>query len=185
MKMILTKTQDIIYSICQHRKFDIQRSDIKISMQESFPGSQVISLCIKKSGRKTTLKYLVENKDDYLICLKSDGMRYLLALSNEGKAYFISRKMEFYEVNININQFSFVEQSQKFKIVYLFDGELILNPANNSDYHFQFFDCILFKNALVVDANYMKRLEYCEKFIMENKFINNFKNKNKKNGCAT
>ena len=38
-------------------------------------------------------------------------MRYLLALTNEGKAYFISRKMEFFEVNLTINKFTYVESS--------------------------------------------------------------------------
>lgn len=36
-------------------------------------------------------------------------MRYLLALANDGKAYFISRKMEFFEVDLNINKFTYVE----------------------------------------------------------------------------
>ena len=63
-------------------------------------------------------------------------MRYLLALTNDGKAYFISRKMEFFQVNININKFKYLEQSTNLKIVYLFDGELIVNPCNKNDFHF-------------------------------------------------
>ena len=173
ISFIFSKMSKELKTLIYNQNYDFQYKELSIP-KDNFPGGMVVSLCLKKGFYKTSLEYIKENIKDYLICLKSDGIRYLLALTSKGGCYMISRSMEFWEVFIDISNLSFEMDFQDEKIVYLFDGELILDVKNNRDLHFQVFDCVLFNNVLVVKDDYFKRLKFCEGFLGENDFFKNF-----------
>lgn len=75
---MVSKLRTLAYT----KQFDFSKNDLKIGPNETFLGGQVISLSLFKAVYKTTMKYLLDNVQDYLICLKSDGMRYLMVLTS-------------------------------------------------------------------------------------------------------
>lgn len=53
----------------------------------------------------TNLDYLKENSQDYLICVKNDGVRYLLVIL-ENESYFLDRNMERVKLDIPLHYVS-------------------------------------------------------------------------------
>lgn len=174
ISFIFQKMTKILKTVIYNQSFNFHYKELSIP-RDNFPGGMVVSLCLKKGFYKTSLEFIKENIKDYLICLKSDGMRYLLALTSKGGSFMISRSLEFYEVFLDISNLSFEMDFSDEKIVYLFDGELVMDfKGGNKGLHFQIFDCILFNNVLCVKDDYLKRLEYCERFLGDNEFFRNF-----------
>lgn len=174
MDLIMNKIMEKIDNIIYQRRLDIQKQDIKLGREESFLGSQVISLSLQKAALKTCMKYLVDNQRDYLICLKSDGMRYLLVFTSKGNCYLVSRKMQIFRADVGVSHLVMRSSTETERIVSIFDGELIRNPGSQSDFHFQLFDCVLYNNVLKVEENYTERIKICEDLLLKNYFLSHF-----------
>lgn len=92
-------------------------------------------------------------KKDYMVCEKSDGVRMLLIVF-DSVMYFYDRKNDIYEVS-KIDSYDC-----------MLDGELFRDNENNFKYGI--FDCLAYNNELVLEKNLLKRLYFCEQFIMQN-----------------
>ena len=96
----------------------------------NFPGLQVINMDREK------LNYFTHYPDRFLLCEKSDGVRYLLVQYRNGKCHLIGRNLEFFEIEYSgklppayQNQVSY----SNWGIDYLLDGELVLDDVDEKN----------------------------------------------------
>lgn len=112
-----------------------------------FPGPNPVSM------EHTDFKKL--QSDDYLVALKTDGVRYLLMLttkpnSTEPISLMIDRVQNMYEIEIWANEEFFFNGC-------LLDGELVWNSSQTLQY--VVFDVVLLKGVDCIPRNYRERLE--------------------------
>ena len=96
----------------------------------NFPGLQVINIDREK------LNYFTHWPERFLLCEKTDGVRYLLIQFKNGKCFLVGRNLEFFEINIPERlppPPSFMKINNEWNIEYLLDGELVLDNANEED----------------------------------------------------
>ena len=89
----------------------------------NFPGLQVINM------DKEKLNFFTHYPERFLLCEKSDGVRYLLIQYNNGICHLVARNLEFFEIYISEK----LPPSQRlgdWGIDYLLDGELVLDDVN-------------------------------------------------------
>lgn len=94
-------------------------------------------------------------EDDYIVALKTDGVRYLLLLtiskaSNEPMAVMIDRALNMYEVEVWANEAYFTKGT-------LFDGELVWD--NGGSLSFIIFDVVAISGQSCVEMPYRDRLQ--------------------------
>jgi mRNA guanylyltransferase len=110
--------------------------------KDCFPAPQPVSL------ERRDLDNLL--KMDYTVCVKSDGMRFIL-MCYDGKAYMADRAFKFYEVKLNFNEkLLYLDDSDNKlelrsvdppgRLGGIFDGELVKNIKNK--WQFVIHDCI-------------------------------------------
>ena len=92
-------------------------------------------------------------KYPYLICAKSDGIRYFL-LIYQGNSYIIDRTFKIYEINLSLNS--------DCKTC-LFDGELVIGESGNQKYIIH--DCICFEDINVIQDNFDERYPCIKTFL--------------------
>ena len=123
----------------------------------SFPGSQPVSFAAKH------IKEL--QKQDYYLCEKSDGLRFLLFLTEdpEGKeaTFLIGRKNEYYRVS-GLHFPISTEDEHVFHTQTIIDGELVLDhkPDGISEVNFLVFDCLVVDGENLMQKTLDKRLGY-------------------------
>ena len=128
---------------------------------KNFLGAHPISLTREDLHRK-----LYAERVDFLTCEKSDGVRYLLFITNFGDAIMNGRTEEFHLVNIPMPRSIIDEKAQQNKIQYLFDGELIVDEIGGKNYlRYLIFDCIIYNFESVFNRSYKERLEYAQTYI--------------------
>lgn len=96
--------------------------------KDFFPAPQPVSL------ERRDLPNLIKN--DYVVCIKSDGMRFLMLCYN-GKIYMVDRSFKFYLVSQNFNN-EFLYNGVNYTGTYdcgnrlgaIFDGELVKNKSD-------------------------------------------------------
>ena len=96
----------------------------------NFPGLQVINIDREK------LNYFTHWPERFLLCEKTDGVRYLLIQFKNGKCFLVGRNLEFFEINIPERlppPPSFMKINNEWNIEYLLDGELVLDNANEEE----------------------------------------------------
>lgn len=118
-----------------------------------FPGPNPVSM------ESTDFRRLKE--DDFLVALKTDGVRHLLLLtlkpnSADPIAIMIDRTKKMYEIEIWANEDFFCEGS-------LFDGELVWE---NENLVFVVFDVIRAKGNLCTKLSYRERMEIIRNTIL-------------------
>ncbi len=90
-----------------------------------FPGLQVINF------NREQLEFFSHFPKHFLICEKSDGVRYLLIQFSNGISIMIGRNLKFYQIKLNINFDYKVNENDRssnaWEIINFFDGELILD----------------------------------------------------------
>jgi len=174
LSLVLSQMRARLADVSSSRKFDFKLNEFRIGEKERFIGAMVTQFTNKGEVEKNSLTHLVNHVSDFLVCLKSDGIRYLMAITNRGGVYFLDRMNNFFEVQTDVSPLiSDPNTSEDLKIDYIFDGELIFNEtglASHERLHFHLFDCLLYKRALVIDRNYLERMECCQLFISYNKF---------------
>lgn len=130
----------------------------------SFPGAQPVSF----AG-----KHLQELKhQDYYVCEKTDGLRYLMYLSeDQGKGihYLIDRKNDYYYVP----HLHFPHHDDKavnnFHTGTILDGELVEDrfPDRPSVIKYLVFDCLVLDNNTLLQRPLDKRLGYFKAHVLE------------------
>jgi hypothetical protein len=100
--------------------------------RDFFPAPQPVSL------ERRDLYKLKEY--EYLVCAKSDGMRFLLVLY-AGVTYMVDRAFKFYKVNVHFkNKELYKEEPYDHQLGGIFDGELVMNKKEKWQYVIH--DCI-------------------------------------------
>src|SRR6185369_6689717 len=95
--------------------------------RDFFPAPQPVSL------ERRDLSKLIEH--EYLVCAKSDGMRFLLVCYG-GNCYMVDRAFKFYKVNLTFKNTELYNSNGPFKDTLggIFDGELVLNKQGKWQY---------------------------------------------------
>lgn len=128
-----------------------------------FPAPQPVSL-----EKRDLFKF---SKYEYLVCVKSDGIRFLLLFSKDKKAYMVNRKFKTYVVEITTNIPNVYQNS-------LFDGELIKNK--NGEWIYIIHDCVGYCGKSMINVpDFMERYK-CVHSLVENTVSNSIKLVNKK-----
>jgi len=107
-----------------------------------FPGCQPISIERKH--------FNILSKNDYVVCEKTDGVRYMMLLiqyGNQRICVFINRALEMFTVKLNFRLAAYQGT--------IFEGELYDNV-------FMIYDCLMSCGEIVGNKNFLERLEYCE-----------------------
>ena len=112
-----------------------------------FPGPNPVSM------ERKDFKSIAD--DDYLIALKTDGVRYLLLMttkpsSTEAISLMIDRALNMYEVEIWANEEYFYHGC-------LLDGELVWTN-NNTCLQFIIFDVVMLKGQSCIEMSYRERM---------------------------
>jgi len=184
LSLVLSQMKSRLADVSSSHKFDFKLNEFRIGEKERFIGAMVTQFTNKGEVEKNSMTHLVNNVNDFLVCLKSDGIRYLVAITNKGGVYFLDRMNNIFEVQTDVSPLiSDPNTSEDLKIDYILDGELIFNQtglAPHERLHFHLFDCLLFKRSLVIDRNYMERMECCQLFISYNQFYQKLSASSKK-----
>ena len=121
----------------------------------NFPGAQPVSFAAR---------HLLElQKQDYYVCEKSDGIRCLMFLTNDGPnevTYLIDRKNDYYYVRGL--HFPLPDSEQLFHTGTLVDGELVNDRQPNGEMQMKYlvFDCLMLDNSSLMHRTLDKRLAY-------------------------
>ena len=94
------------------------------SKKFNFPGLQVINMDREK------LNYFTHFPERFLLCEKTDGVRYLLIQYKNGICHLVGRNLQFYEIYISERLPPSYYPKEEWTIDYLLDGELILDDVN-------------------------------------------------------
>lgn len=100
-----------------------------------FIGSHPVTLTLDN------LALILKDRQDFVICEKSDGVRFMLIILSNGLSYFTGRQMgnqrtqskQYFQCDIQLPKFFQITQydddnfDQNTYINYLFDGELIID----------------------------------------------------------
>ncbi|KAK0722313.1 mRNA capping enzyme, catalytic domain-containing protein [Lasiosphaeria miniovina] len=152
----------------EQRLLRILRDEIAKLLDRSstgFPGAQPVSF---------SRRHLDElRKEDYYVCEKSDGIRYLLYLTNDenGNAahYLIDRKNDFWWIHQRNLHFPLQNDNVSFHTGTLIDGELVLDtmPDGRIQPKFLVFDLLaLDDKADLISKPLDKRLGYFKEHVM-------------------
>ncbi|KAG6040416.1 mRNA-capping enzyme subunit alpha [Claviceps citrina] len=126
--------------------------------QTGFPGAQPVSFA------RQHLQEL--QKQDYYVCEKSDGIRYLLysTADEEGLEahYLIDRKNDYWFITNRNLHFPLENNTQAFHKETLVDGELVWDslPDGKKEPRFLVFDCLVMDGNKLMDRTLDKRLAY-------------------------
>ncbi|KAK5050611.1 hypothetical protein LTR84_003893 [Exophiala bonariae] len=130
----------------------------------SFPGAQPVSF----AG-----KHLQElKKQDYYVCEKTDGLRYLMYLTEDkghGIHYLIDRKNDYYYVPNLYFPHHDDKAPNKFHTGTILDGELVEDkfPDRDSVTKYLVFDCLVLDNNTLLQRPLDKRLGYFKAHVLE------------------
>ncbi|MCJ1286325.1 Dcp1p-Dcp2p decapping enzyme complex alpha subunit [Xylographa opegraphella] len=122
---------------------------------KSFPGAQPVSFAAR---------HLLElQKQDYYVCEKSDGIRCLMYLTNDGPwevTYLIDRKNDYYHVQGL--HFPVPDDEKLFHMGTLVDGELVNDTEGNGSIQLRYlvFDCMVLDGSSLMHRTLDKRLAY-------------------------
>ncbi|KAK3313407.1 mRNA capping enzyme alpha subunit-like protein [Apodospora peruviana] len=134
---------------------------------QGFPGAQPVSF---------TRRHLDElRKEDYYVCEKSDGIRYLLYLTQDKYTdkethYLIDRKNDYWYIHQHNLHFPLPGEPNEYHKDTLIDGELVVDVMSDGrkEPKFLVFDLLcLDGKADLLSKPLDKRLGYCKKHIME------------------
>jgi len=143
--------------------------------KKSDPGENIFIGAHPISMNRTNIDNII--KDDFLVCEKTDGIRYFLLILNNGKAFLHGRnlvkskdnqfkqELQFFSANLKL-PVNFNETGAELKIKYIFDGELILDSYENKTLiKFLIFDTIIFEYTRTFGRDYYDRLEASRRFL--------------------
>ncbi len=123
-----------------------------------FPGSHPVSI------EEKDLKSIHENRNDFLVSLKTDGTRYIMYMtfrpeSESPVTLLIDRAKNMYEIETWANK--------EYYFGTILDGELVWKLPNETQSTFLVFDVIKVKGIMKTDISYSQRLECIRSIIYE------------------
>ncbi|PQE32274.1 hypothetical protein CJF32_00001016 [Rutstroemia sp. NJR-2017a WRK4] len=123
----------------------------------SFPGAQPVSF---------TRRHLDElTRQDYYVCEKSDGFRYLLYLTSDGNDechYLIDRRNNYWYIPKGALHFPIPRNVAEFHRDTLIDGELVIDKLPNGQVQPKYlvFDCMVLDGNSLMSRTLDKRIAY-------------------------
>ncbi|KAI0430445.1 mRNA capping enzyme [Xylaria sp. FL1042] len=130
-----------------------------------FPGAQPVSF---------SRKHLDElRREDYYVCEKSDGMRYLLYMTeDEGSRechYFIDRKNDYWYIKPGGLHFPLTSDRLKFHTATVLDGELVMDALDDGrmEPRYLVFDCLVLDGQVLMNRELSKRLGYFQEQVFK------------------
>jgi mRNA guanylyltransferase len=120
-----------------------------------FPGAQPVSMSLSNLTKI--------QKNTFLVCEKSDGVRYLLCQTKSG-SYLLNRKNTYFQCNIDAIRI--IPEACQRNLYFLLDGELIIDKKfNKTYYNFLVFDGLCVNGKNVMARDYIDRLKEIKPFI--------------------
>lgn len=132
---------------------------------DEFPGMQPVSFT------RNSIVDLEEN--DYFVCEKSDGVRYLLLIMKTPKgaaSFLIDRKNNYHHVDIPFPLPDSLKSPGGFEFhsETLLDGEMVIsNDGSRKSLRYLVFDAIAINGKSVVHDNFSKRLGFFSRDVLE------------------
>ncbi|KAK5627650.1 hypothetical protein RRF57_003365 [Xylaria bambusicola] len=130
-----------------------------------FPGAQPVSFA---------RRHLEElHREDYYVCEKSDGMRYLLYMTegDEGQEvhYFIDRKNDYWWIDRGNLHFPLPSDRMKFHTATVLDGELVMDTLDDGrkEPRYLVFDCLVMDGQVLMNRELGKRLGYFQEQVLK------------------
>ncbi|KAJ2975203.1 hypothetical protein NUW58_g8425 [Xylaria curta] len=130
-----------------------------------FPGAQPVSFA---------RKHLDElRREDYYVCEKSDGLRYLLYMTadEEGQEvhYLIDRKNDYWFIDRGNLHFPLPNDRLKFHTATILDGELVIDTLSDGrkEPRYLVFDCLALGSRVLMDRELSKRLGYFQEQVFK------------------
>ncbi|KAL4431848.1 hypothetical protein ABPG74_015288 [Tetrahymena malaccensis] len=144
-----------------------------------FIGAQPVSM------RNSHVDRIREERDagefSYIVCEKTDGVRYIMVITNNGNCYLTGRntstdsvnKYKLNEIKVQLNKQLFIdeddEEEENLQILQIFDGELVLDKKGDNYYlKYLIFDCIVHFGEKIFANNYLERLTNAIYFVQYN-----------------
>lgn len=93
-----------------------------------FPGLQVVNM------NREMLDFFSQVSHRFLICEKSDGVRYLLLHFFNGVSLFVGRNLEFFRVSFTEHFSNDKGNENDWRLANLLDGELILDKCKDDEH---------------------------------------------------
>ncbi|KAI1212453.1 mRNA capping enzyme, alpha subunit [Annulohypoxylon truncatum] len=131
----------------------------------AFPGAQPVSF---------TRKHLDELlREDYYVCEKSDGIRYLLYLAaddyNQECHYLIDRKNDYWYIEEGSLHFPLPGNLQAFHKGTILDGELVMDAHSDGrlEPRYLVFDCLALDGQSLMSRELSKRLGYFQEQVFK------------------
>lgn len=130
-----------------------------------FPGAQPVSF-----SRKHLEELL---REDYYVCEKSDGMRYLLYMTDDEEGnevhYFIDRKNDYWYIDRGSLHFPLPADRQKFHTATVLDGELVIDTMSDGrkEPRYLVFDCLVLDSQVLMNRELSKRLGYFQEQVFK------------------
>jgi mRNA guanylyltransferase len=150
----------------QELQYEFQQEVAKLLHRNnrSFPGAQPVSFAAKHIAELMS--------QDYFVCEKTDGMRYLMYLTRDGDNdihYLIDRKNDYYYVPGLHFPHHEDPSFQKFHTDTILDGELVEDkyPDRPSVIKFLVFDCLVLDNSSLMQRPLDKRLAYFKSYVLQ------------------
>ena len=106
---------------------------------------------------------IARDPEGFLICEKTDGVRYLLLVIS-GDAFLINRKNEFF-TGINLETLPSGYKRKNGVEIHLFDGELVQDRSLDQP-SFLIFDSMLVDGLNVMNLSLIERLKICRKKVI-------------------
>ncbi|KAI1433601.1 mRNA capping enzyme [Xylaria sp. CBS 124048] len=155
----LRATGDLLMTLRREVAALLGRSSI------GFPGAQPVSF---------SRKHFEELKrEDYYVCEKSDGMRYLLYMTEDEKGqevhYFIDRKNDYWFIDRGNLHFPLPTDRMKFHTASILDGELVMDVLSDGrkEPRYLVFDCLVLDSQVLMNRELGKRLGYFHEQVLK------------------
>ncbi|KAI0180023.1 mRNA capping enzyme, alpha subunit [Hypoxylon sp. FL1284] len=131
----------------------------------AFPGAQPVSF---------TRKHLDELlREDYYVCEKSDGIRYLMFLTSDEEgtetSYLIDRRNDYWYIQSESLHFPLPTNTQAFHTGTVLDGELVMDKYEDGrqEPRYLVFDCLALDGQSLMQRELSKRLGYFQEQIFK------------------
>ncbi|KAL3419136.1 mRNA capping enzyme alpha [Phlyctema vagabunda] len=150
---------DLLYSMRQEVARLLDRKSL------GFPGAQPVSFARRHLEELT--------RQDYFVCEKSDGMRYLLYLTKDEHGeeihYLIDRRNDYWYIPKGALHFPVPRDVQGFHTDTLIDGELVMDKLKNGDIQPKYlvFDCMVLDGNSLMNRTLDKRIAYFKERIFD------------------
>ncbi|KAG9789454.1 mRNA-capping enzyme subunit alpha [Exophiala dermatitidis] len=146
------------------KDFQKEVADLLGRRSRSFPGAQPVSFAAK---------HIEELKrEDYYVCEKTDGIRYLMYLTEDGERdihYLIDRKNDYYYVPGLHFPHHEDPTFHRYHTNTILDGELVEDkyPDRPSEIKFLVFDCLILDKIMLMQRPLDKRLAYFKSHVLQ------------------